>query len=227
MLYLGCVVGVTAGAAVARADGLNEARFALAAIVLLVPALVGARLWFVIQHFELFRAQPRRMFGRGEGGSALYGGLILGVATSLPVLAVARLPFWGFWDAASVTMLVGMIIARFGCLMHGCCAGRTTSGPLGVWLPNDRGEWRHRFPTQLLEAGWSAAVLVLALAARSHLSFQGALFAAVVAGYAAGRLVLELTRESANPKRTIYVNVAFSGMLLIAACTALIYGWRR
>src|SRR5947208_742105 len=176
MLYLGCVVGVYAGAAVANAEGLDASRFALVTVILLAAALVGARLLFLVEHAERFRAEPRLIWRTSGGGASLYGGLIAGVAVSVPVLALAGLPFWSFWDAASVTMLVGLIFTRFGCALNGCCAGR--------WLG---------YPTQLLEAGWAAVVLGCALAVRGALTHDGALFAGVVAAYAAGRLVLEPT----------------------------------
>jgi prolipoprotein diacylglyceryltransferase len=198
MLYLGCVVGLFAGAAVADAEGLEASRYALVATALLVPAFAGARLWFVVQHLDLFRAEPARVWRRSGGGSSLYGGLVLGVVASVPVLALADIPFWSFWDAASVTMLVGLIFTRFGCLMNGCCAGR-------------------RLPTPLLEAGWAAIVLATALAVRPELAHPGELFAAVVAAYAAGRLVLEPTRQS--PAR---VNLVFSAALLVAAGAVLL-----
>ena len=43
MLYVGCVVGVYVGAAVAGERGLDESQFSLVTIALLIPALVGAR----------------------------------------------------------------------------------------------------------------------------------------------------------------------------------------
>jgi prolipoprotein diacylglyceryltransferase len=217
MLYLGMVAGTYAGAAVASAEGLDATRFVLATVVLLVPALAGARLWFVLQHLELFRREPRRVWRRSEGGSSLYGGLVLGVAASVPVLALFDLPFWAFWDAASVTMLVGLILTRLGCLMDGCCGGRATAGPLGMRLQNHRGVRERRYPTQLLEAGWATVVLVVALAVHGSIEQDGALFACVVAAYAVGRLVLEPLRE-AGPGR---MNLALSAALLVAALAFL------
>src|SRR6266511_2880327 len=119
MLYLGCVAGIYAGTAVAGAEGIGAARFALTAVALLPPALIGARLWFVLQHLRQFRIDPRRIWRRAQGGSALYGGLVLSVLVSVPVLQAAGLPFLRFWDAGSVTMIVGLIFTRFGCLAHG------------------------------------------------------------------------------------------------------------
>jgi phosphatidylglycerol---prolipoprotein diacylglyceryl transferase len=199
MLYLGCVAGVYAGAAVADAEGLSAARFAVATTILLVPAFAGARLWFVLQHPATFRSDPRRMWRRGDGGMSLYGGLVLGVVASIPVLAVADLPFRSFWDAAAVTMLVGLIVTRIGCVLNGCCAGRFS------------------VPAPLLEAAWAAVVLAAAVAVRPHLAHAGTLFALVVAAYAAGRVVLEPARVERSR-----LNLAFSACLLPAALGLLV-----
>jgi phosphatidylglycerol:prolipoprotein diacylglycerol transferase len=197
MLYIGTVAGVFAGSAVAGERGLAQAQFALTAIALLVPALIGARLLYVAQHLDVYRAEPRRIIKTSEGGSALFGGLVASFAVSVPLLSITGIPFWTFWDAAAVTMLVGLIFTRVGCLMNGCCAGRPTRGPLGLWLPNLKGECRRRYPTQLLEAGWGSLLLASALLARNGL-LDGTLFAAIVALYCAGRTVLNTTREDAK-----------------------------
>ena len=222
MLALGCVAGTYAGLAVAAHDGLNGERFVAATAILLVPALVGARLWYVATHLSRYRTEPRAIWRRADGGSALYGGLVLAVAASAPVLAVLDLPFRRFWDAAAVTMLVGLALTRVGCLMNGCCAGRETAGPLGMVLPDVRGVRRRRYPTQMLEAGWAVAVLVVVLAIRPADPAPGELFAAVVAGYAAGRLVLEAMRQTPDPRRTLAVNGAASAVLIVAAAAVLL-----
>jgi prolipoprotein diacylglyceryltransferase len=195
MLYLGCVAGVYVGAAVAGESGLDESLFALITIGLLLPAMVGARAWFVVRHIDTYRREPRRIAARGEGGAALFGGLAVGVVVSVPVLRLGSLPFWTFWDAAIVTMLVGLIVTRFGCLLNGCCAGRPTDGRLGLRLPNVAGRWQRRYPTQLFEAAFGGLVLAGALTLRHVLPFDGALFLSVVALYCGARLVLEPMRE--------------------------------
>lgn len=223
MLYLGCVAGAFAGAAVAGSAGLEPRRFGLAAIILLAPALAGARLWFVLEHWSLYRHEPHRIWRRSEGGAALYGGLLMGVAASVPLLGQFGLPFWAFWDAASFTMLVGLVFARGGCLMHGCCAGRPTAHRLGIWLPDHRGVWRRRIPTQLLEAGWAAVVLAVAALARPVAPFAGAVFLAVLAAYGGGRLLLEPTRAEADSPGS-RANIALSALLALGGTSALLTG---
>jgi phosphatidylglycerol---prolipoprotein diacylglyceryl transferase len=221
MLYVGCVTGVLAGAAAAGAAGLDESSVALVTIALLIPALAGARLWFVVEHWGVFRREPRRIWRRSEGGSALHGGLALSVAVSVPFLAVLGLPFWRFWDAASLTMLIGLACTRVGCLMNGCCGGRRSSGRLAVRLPDEQGDWQKRIPTQLLEAGWAVLVLTGAVLARPGAPFAGAVFLGVLAAYGAGRLVLEPTRAAAG-SRASRANLAFVAALTIAATLVLL-----
>lgn len=221
MLYLGCVAGVFAGAAVATSTGIDGSRFVLAAIILLIPAFAGARLWYVFEHWGVYRHEPERIWSRSEGGSALYGGLVLSLAVSVPLLAMLEVPFWTFWDAASFTMLIGLVFTRAGCLMNGCCAGRPTSGRLGLCLPDHHGVWERRIPTPLLEAGWATLVLVGATLLRVGEPFTGAVLLAVLVAYGAGRLLLEPTRASAG-SRGSGANVLISALLLVGGMAALI-----
>jgi len=161
--------------------------------VLIAPALVGSRIWFVVLHQGFFRRRPGLIWQRDDGGSALYGGLLLAVVLSIPLLQWARVPFWTFWDAATVTMLVGLIFTRVGCSLNGCCRGVTTTKWFGLRLPDERGHWERRVPTQLLEAAWAAIALALVELTDGQ-PFAGFAFVAVVASYAAVRLLLDPIR---------------------------------
>jgi phosphatidylglycerol:prolipoprotein diacylglycerol transferase len=194
---------------------------------LLVPvALVGARLLFVLSHWPVYREQPSRIWKQSEGGAALYGGLVLALLFSLLLPKIFRLPLGAFWDAATVTMLTGMIFAKMGCLLNGCCAGRPAAGRLAMYLPDLRGVWCRRVPTQLLEAGLAATLLGASIALRNHFPFDGALFLSVVAAYSAGRWWFESTKESIDTIWNISIHRAFSAILFAVSVTgfALIWG---
>lgn len=208
LLYLGCVMGIYLGSRAAEAAGLPPYRFAFASIALAAIGLVGAR--------TLHRWRTGQ---RGDGGAAVYGGLLAIVPTSIPVLAIADLRFWSYWEAASVSMLFGLIITKFGCLMNGCCAGRETRGLLGIVSSNARGELRRRYPAQLLEAAWAAAILGFAL----WIVPEGHRFATALAGYGAGRLWLERIRES-EPGKLAWTNSAISAGLVLAGIAIYAFG---
>jgi prolipoprotein diacylglyceryltransferase len=83
MLYLGMIAGVFSGAQLARSAGMEPDRFAIATVLLAVPALVGSRLLFVFHlgasdHVVSFVAERSRRplsAGVASGPSAASGAL--------------------------------------------------------------------------------------------------------------------------------------------------------
>jgi len=194
-LYLGLLFGTFAGHAAARSGGLDARRVVLATLLLLVPALVGARLLFVASHWPLYRRDPRRIWRRSEGGASLYGGLLLAVPISWPLLRMLGLPVAAFWDVASFTMLVGLAFTRVGCLLNGCCGGRPTASRFSVHLPDAHGVWARRVPVQLIELGLALVLLSAATVAWEREQLAGALFLQVMIVYALARLLLDPWRQ--------------------------------
>src|SRR4029077_408481 len=159
MLYVGILLGIYAQLHAAGTVGLDRGRVLAATLILLMSALLGARILFVLAHLEFYRLHPQRIFRVSDGGASMYGGLLLAVPFSVAVLAALHIPFGAFWDVASFTMLIGMTVTRVGCFLNGCCAGKPTRSFLGVKLADYRGVWVRRFPTQVLEAAWGIIVL--------------------------------------------------------------------
>lgn len=103
VLYLGLVTGVFAAIPAARSAGISPDRFVIATLILIVPALAGARLLYVLMHWHFYLKNPHLIWLNRRNGAALYGGLILVVLASIPVLRLVAIPFWPYWDAGIVT----------------------------------------------------------------------------------------------------------------------------
>ncbi len=207
MLHVGLSVGLVIGNLEANLRGLDGTRTYLATVLLVLPALAGARLVYVAGHWGLFRDDPARIWRHSVGGQAMYGGLFA-VPVSIPLLRALGVPFWAFWDVATFTMLTGMVFTRVGCLLQGCCAGRVAA--------------RGHIPMQVLEAALGALVLggVAAIPARAA---PGTVFLAALAGYAAGRFVLQGAREARHRVAGVDVQRATSVFLASAAIAALVF----
>jgi len=225
MLCAGAVFGIIGVARWAEFHGIAAPRAFAAMLLLFLPSLVGARLLYVAFHWELYRRQPRLIWQRAGGGAALYGGLILSFLASVPLLRVLALSPLAFWDAASIALLIGMVFTRAGCLLHGCCAGRPSESFLAFRLPGARGVWRRRLPAQLFEAGLALAVLFGCLQVADRLRFDGALFLSSLAAYAAGRWMLEPTRETVDRAGRWSLNRSLSAALGALAVTVLLFLW--
>ena len=226
MLYVGLLAGIFVGAHVALRSGVDPDRFALAIVILMIPALAGSRLYFVLSRWDIYRHDPARIWRRDEGGMSMYGGFILVVPLSIPLLYLLGLPFGSFWDAAALTILLGMAFTRVGCFLNGCCSGRPSDAWYALVLPNHHGSWQRRVPTQFMEIALAAALLCAAMALRTHAPFPGATFCVVLAGYGMGRMFLENLREDETGGRDKTAMQATSVLLVIAALIGLAFIWR-
>jgi len=217
MLYVGLLAAVATGNWAAHATGLNAFRVYIATIILMGPAIAGARLLHVAIHWRSYSQSKWRIWDRSEGGYGMYGGLPFVLVISIPLLYVLGLPFGAFWDVGALSILAGMIFARIGCLLNGCCCGRATNAWFGIRLANARGMWEKRIPSPCLESMWAATLLVSGILLMQRMPFRGALFLFVCSGYAAGRLVLESFREYATGSSKFNVNHAISVAIIVLA----------
>jgi phosphatidylglycerol---prolipoprotein diacylglyceryl transferase len=226
MLYVGLTCGVVASNIAAHAAGLDPLRVYIATMVLIVPALIGARLLFVASEWNYYRRNPRRIWDRTQGGFMMYGAVPIMLVCSLPLLRVLHVGLGAFWDVSTFTILVGMILTRVGCLLNGCCGGRPTSGWFGISLPNTSGVWQRRIPTQALEAACAAGLLIVATVMWGRPPFPGALFLLIMLSYASVRLMLELAREHPNRGRQFRVAYALSVLFVLTSISVLAVNWR-
>jgi prolipoprotein diacylglyceryltransferase len=226
MLYVGLTCGVVASDIAAHAAGLDPLRVYIATMVLIVPALIGARLLFVVSEWNYYRRNPRRIWDRTQGGFMMYGAVPIMLVCSVPLLRALHVGLGAFWDVSTFTILVGMIFTRVGCLLNGCCGGRPTSGWFGISLPNTSGIWQRRIPTQALEAACAAALLIVATVMWGRPPFPGALFLLIMLSYASVRLMLELAREHPNRGRQFRVAYALSVVFVLTSISVLAVNWR-
>jgi phosphatidylglycerol:prolipoprotein diacylglycerol transferase len=226
-LYLGMVAGVIAGNLASHITGADSFRVFVATMILIPPALAGARLFYVAGKWERYRNCPSRIWSRQDGGVAMYGGVPVMLVLSVPVLAGIGLRFGEFWDVASLTILTGMVFAKIGCLLNGCCAGRPSQSAIAIALPNSRGVRAKRIPVQFLESVWAALLLGVASMLLGRMPFAGALFLIVAALYGAGRLALEFLREHEPASGVLASGHLISVLTMVSAIGILIVHWPR
>jgi phosphatidylglycerol:prolipoprotein diacylglycerol transferase len=225
MLYLGLVCGVAAGNIAAHRGGLEPFSTYVATMLLIPPALAGARLLFVAGHWREYKGDFRRIWNRHEGGGIMYGGLVAALISSIPLLRLLRINFGSFWDVSVFTILVGMVFTRVGCLLNGCCYGHATEGWLSIRVRNANGVRQRRFPSQILEACCGLVLLVGAFVTWRWMPFPGALFLFVTIGYSSARFFLEFGREHASGQ-VFQMAYAISAFAVVSSFCTLIFFWR-
>jgi phosphatidylglycerol:prolipoprotein diacylglycerol transferase len=142
MLAISFLLGIYLAIKRAQERGLNQHHMVNLCLLIIVCSLLGARIMYVIPHWEEFRGHvldiisPFQSSGTvGLTGLTMYGGFIGAVAASLYYLRRHRIPVWKACDAFAPSIALGIGITRIGCFLNGCCFGTPTDLPWGVAFP--------------------------------------------------------------------------------------------
>jgi len=105
----------------------------------LIPAIIGARLYFVfiqsprgpngLQHYL---AHPIEILQVWQGGIHIYGALIFGGIALLLYVLIKKLPVLIFLDAVALGLLIGQTIGRLGNFFNQELYGPPTTLPWGL-----------------------------------------------------------------------------------------------
>jgi phosphatidylglycerol:prolipoprotein diacylglycerol transferase len=202
LLAAAYLAGLQLATARARVRGLDPARVMDLGIIIIVAAIVGAKLLLFAVDFDFYWSHPAEVFSLARSGGVFYGGLILAVLVSFWYLARHKMPLWATCDVFAPGVALGHAIGRLGCLFAGCCYGRPTSMPWGIvfsdpfaasYVGTPLGV--HLHPTQLYEAGAEMLILaVLLLSERRGKPFAGRTFWIYTFLYGVSRFIIEFYR---------------------------------
>lgn len=193
----------------------------------IVGGLIGARLFFVLDHLPAYLADPFAVLAIWQGGIAVYGAFIGGIGGGYIAARRAKLPVWKLLDAAAPAMLIGQAIGRLGCLANGdawggpCNCGSGGFCPCVVYthpnalIPDSlKGVPTHPYP--LYEIALDLLLLLALWLLRHRLTQPGARFLVAALGYAGIRFGLTFFRQE---------TILFWGLQeaqLVALATALV-----
>lgn len=79
-----------------------------------IGGILGARLYYVLFKWEYYSAHPSEILKIWEGGLAIYGGIIGGILCAFIVCKVEKINFFNLLDMASMSLLIGQGIGRWG-----------------------------------------------------------------------------------------------------------------
>ena len=155
MVLLGIGAGIVMSMRQARRMGVDpEAVFSLC-FWLIAAGFVGARTFYVLQHWEQFagpsvRETAVRIVNLTDGGLVVYGSFIGASAACVGYVLKRRLPLLAMADLLAPGLMIGLALGRIGCLMNGCCwGGVCDNSTLGITFPQGSPPF-----TDQLERGW-------------------------------------------------------------------------
>ena len=217
LVFLGVLVGFAVQAAILGRQNVSVGQSLLVDLLALVSGLLGAKLWYLVQHPRLWRQWAAE-------GWAVDGFFVVASGVAVVTLLALSLPIGVFLDASAPALFFGMAIGRLGCFLTGCCAGRCTTSRWGVWS-SDRRVGARRIPTQLMEsaAGLLIAIGSLQMIGRVPPGLHGTVFVGAVATYTLVRqFLLGLRAERHKSSVGARVTAATAALILLGDAILLL-----
>lgn len=208
LVTLGMLFGVLVLLALVDAQGIARGPVLAAALVSLFAGLVGGKTYYIVQ----------------QRGKRFEGWCVQGFVAATALVGVASLVLLGLpaglvLNAAAPALFLGIAIGRPGCFLAGCCGGRATAAPWGLWCSDQRVGAR-RIPTQLLEAslGLAIGVVSLVLFTQARPLLPGALLVGAIAAYSLGRQFILPLRSDPRMRSSVgrTVTVVLAALVLAA-----------
>lgn len=217
--------------------------FALYAIIF---SIIGARLYYVIFDWQLYKDNPIQILNLRAGGLAIYGGVIGAVLTLIVYTRVKKQSFLSMADTGVLGLITGQIIGRWGNFFNCEAFGGYTDNLLAMrikasivnpsmisqelWdmrIVENGVEYIQVHPTFFYESMWNLGVLLFLLWFRKRKKFTGEMMWLYFLGYGLGRVWIEglRTDQLKLPGTGIAVSQLLSAVLVLVSAGVII--WKR
>jgi len=107
-----------------------------AAILGMVGGLLGARILYLLQHFQYTISNPKVLFDLA-GGTISWGAYLGGLCGFLFYLRMKNLQVFRYADILGASLGLGPFFGRLACFLNGCCYGTQSTLPFAVQYPEN------------------------------------------------------------------------------------------
>ena len=221
LVATGFLVAILLASSRAEKEGLDSQKVLDLCFYVMVSALLGARLLYVIVEYRYFLDSPLEIFKFWKGGLVFYGGLILGVLISLWYLKRNQMPMWKTADLLAPSIALGQSIGRWGCFFAGCCYGKKTDVAWGITFTDPRslapfGISLH--PTQVYLSLNAVFIFIFLMWLGKRKVFDGQILWSYGILYSIGRFLIEYFRgdDRGFPVEQVLSTSQFVGVFIFS-----------
>lgn len=208
IIGIGVLAGILLAAKVAKATGQDADVYWDFAIYAVIFSIIGARIYYVIFMWDMYRDDLLSIFNIRQGGLAIYGGVIAAFITLFVYAKVKKQNALQMADTGVAGLILGQVIGRWGNFTNREVFGEYTDNLFAMRLPieavrrSDISEsiaahitegvnYIQVHPTFLYESLWNLSLLVVVLLYWKHKKFEGEIALLYLGGYGLGRAWIE------------------------------------
>ncbi|MCR4589786.1 MAG: prolipoprotein diacylglyceryl transferase [Lachnospiraceae bacterium] len=211
VIGLGMLLCVLTAAYDRKSRGLNPDELWDCALYGIIFGVIGARIYYVIFAWDIYKDDLLQIFNTRGGGLAIYGGVIGGFLTVFIYTKVKKISFLEMADSVALVFPLGQAIGRWGNFFNREAFGGWCENLLAMRLPlaavraSDVNEeimshvvsgmdYIQVHPTFLYESIWNAILFIGLFLYRKHKAFPGEVFMLYLFFYGLGRFFIEALR---------------------------------
>ena len=230
LIVLGAAAAICLAAREEKRAGLKKDTALDFALIALPCGIVGARVYYVAFSWSQFQDDPVSVLRIWEGGIAIYGAVIAGLAAAWIFSRKRNISFRTLCDLFAPGLVLAQAIGRWGNYFNQEAYGAAIQNPalhffpFGVLIQSESGLQWH-MATFFYESAWNLLVFVfLMIARRKWFKIHGDVISFYTLLYACGRLVIEDFRSD-----SLYAssNVRVSQLLSVVLCMFILICYIR
>ncbi len=221
LVAIGFLAGIYTAQRFARRFGLNPDQIFNLSVYLAIGAIVGAKLFLILQDWRFYLRHPGQLLSLSllESAGIFYGGLVVALLVSVFYVRRQKLSWLAVGDAVVPGVAVGHAIGRLGCFSAGCCWGKPTSLPWGITFTS---QYAHQTvgvplgiplqPTELLGSAAEVVLFIILWRLASRRKFTGQLTAVYLVLYGIWRFSIDFLRYY-SPQALLFHNTLTAAQL--------------
>ena len=244
VIGIGILAGLMMAVMEAKRTHQNVEDYYDLAIYGVIFSIIGARAYYVIFSWDMYKDDIKSIINIREGGLAIYGGVITAIIVVFIFAKIKKISPFLLFDTGGFGLITGQMIGRWGNFFNREAFGEYTNGLFAMRLPVDAVRssditdlmrkhmetvdgvsYIQVSPTYLYESMWCLALLILLLLYRRHKKFQGEVFLMYLFGYGAGRVWIEGLRTDQLwiPGTEIPVSQVLAGTIVVVSFVLIVY----
>lgn len=177
-------------------------------IYALIFSIIGARIYYVVFAWDMYKDNLLEIFNLRHGGMAIYGAVIAAFLTLYCYCRIKKQSFLHLVDICVPGLALGQVIGRWGNFTNREVFGEYTNNLFAMRLPiaavrgrdisanvaahiADGTNYIQVHPTFLYEGVWNLALVGIMLWYRKYKKFPGEIWLLYMGGYGLGRFWIE------------------------------------
>lgn len=210
IIGIGVILGVLMAVRIAKLEDMNTDIIWDFAIYAVIFSVIGARIYYVVFSWDVYKGKPLSIFNIRQGGLAIYGAVIAAFLTLYVYSKIKKLSPYQIGDCGVYGLILGQIIGRWGNFFNREVFGGHTNSIFAMRLPVDAVRAQdiaqshidgmtamgdvnfiQVHPTFLYEGLWNLALLIAMILYHKRKRYHGQMCLVYLGGYGIGRFIIE------------------------------------